>query len=83
MTIAGLVAARLSRRRVHPAHTIRIAVPVLLVASVCVLGAALSPVPVLLVVPLFVAVTSVGFVMGNSAALAMEHTRDAAGAGSA
>ncbi|MFW0786200.1 multidrug effflux MFS transporter [Gordonia sp. CPCC 206044] len=83
MTAAGLVAARLSRRHVHPAHTIRVALPVLLVASVCVLGAVLSPMPVLLVVPLFVAVTSVGFVMGNSAALAMEHTRDAAGAGSA
>lgn len=83
MTAAGLVAARLSRRHVHPAHVIRVAVPVLLVASVCVLVAVLSSAPVLLVVPLFVAVTAVGFVMGNSAALAMEHTRDAAGAGSA
>jgi MFS transporter, DHA1 family, multidrug resistance protein len=83
MTAAGLVAARLSRRRIHPAHTIRVALPVLVVASVCVLAATLSAMPVLLVIPLFVAVTSVGFVMGNSAALAMEHTRDAAGAGSA
>ncbi|AZG46758.1 multidrug effflux MFS transporter [Gordonia insulae] len=83
MTVAGLIAARLSRRRVHPATTIRVALPVLLAASVGVLGAALSPVPWLLVIPLFIGVTAVGFVMGNSAALAMEHSRDAAGAGSA
>lgn len=83
MTAAGLVAARLSRRHVHPATTIGVAMPVLVVASAGVLVAAVSPTKILLVVPLFIATTSVGFVMGNSAALAMEHTRDAAGAGSA
>ncbi len=80
----GLVSSRLSRRRVHPATTIKFSLPVLILASFGgVLGAAVSPVPVLLVVPLFVVATAIGFVFGNAAALAMEHTRDAAGAGSA
>jgi DHA1 family bicyclomycin/chloramphenicol resistance-like MFS transporter len=38
---------------------------------------------VLVVVPLFFVPASVGFVTGNLSALAMEHTQDAAGAGSA
>ncbi|MGV9709655.1 multidrug effflux MFS transporter [Gordonia sp. NPDC003424] len=83
LTSAGLISARLSRRRVHPARTIGFALPVLIVASTCVLAAAASPKPALLVVPLFVVAFAFGFVAGNSAALAMEHSRDAVGAGSA
>lgn len=83
LVAAGLISARLSRNRVHPARTVGIALPVLIVASLGVLAAAASPKPGLLVVPLFVAVFSFGFVSGNSAALAMEHSRDAVGAGSA
>jgi hypothetical protein len=41
-----------------------------------------SPVPELLVLPLSVAAASVRFIAGNTAGLAMEHSRDAAGAGS-
>ncbi|MFW0797054.1 multidrug effflux MFS transporter [Gordonia sp. CPCC 205515] len=83
LTAAGLISARLSRRRVHPARTIGYALPVLIIASLGVLAAAASPMPGLLVVPLFVTVFAFGFVAGNSAALAMEHSRDAVGAGSA
>ena len=83
MTAAGVVSARLARRRFHPARTVRTAVPVLLGASVCVLAAAASPVPALLAVPLVLVPAAVGFVTGNTTALAMEHSKDAAGAGSA
>jgi MFS transporter, DHA1 family, multidrug resistance protein len=83
MTTAGVVSARLSRAGVHPARVVRIAVPVLVLASAGALLAALGPAPVLLVVPLFCAASSMGLIMGNAAALAMEHSRDAAGAGSA
>ncbi|GAC85028.1 putative drug resistance transporter [Gordonia paraffinivorans NBRC 108238] len=83
MMIGGIVSSRLSRRHVHPATTIGYSLPVLILASFGVLGAALSSVPVLLVIPLFVLALSIGFIFGNAAALAMEHTHDAAGAGSA
>ncbi len=83
MTGAGLTAARLARRHVHPARTIRVAMSVLVLAAIGVLVATVSPWPVLLVVPLFVAVTSFGFITGNTTTLAMEHSRDASGAGSA
>lgn len=43
----------------------------------------LSQTPWLIVMPLFGAVTTIGFLLGNGAALAMEQTRDAAGSGSA
>jgi DHA1 family bicyclomycin/chloramphenicol resistance-like MFS transporter len=83
MTAAGFVSARLARHRVHPARVVRIALPVLLGASICVLLAAASPAPVLLVVPLLLVPAAAGFANGNTSALAMEHTQDAAGAGSA
>ncbi|QGP86444.1 Bcr/CflA family efflux MFS transporter [Gordonia sp. 135] len=79
----GLISSRLARRQVHPATTIKRSLPVLILAACGVLGAAVSSVPVLLVVPLFVLATAIGFIFGNAAALAMEHTHDAAGAGSA
>jgi len=81
---AGMVSARLAQRRVHPAATITRALPGLLTAAVAFLIVALSGLPSwLLVVPLLFMTTSVGFLMGNSGALALEHSRDAAGAGSA
>ncbi|MET9199056.1 multidrug effflux MFS transporter [Gordonia sp. NPDC003585] len=83
LTIGGLVSARLSRRHVHPAHVVGIALPLMIVGAVVVLLVALSSNPALLVIPLFFTVLCFGFVAGNSAALAMEHSRDAAGAGSA
>lgn len=83
MTIAGMVSARLARRRVHPARVVRVALGVLVVASALVLVAALSPAPVLLVVPLLLVPAATGFSGGNASALAMEHTSDAVGAGSA
>jgi MFS transporter, DHA1 family, multidrug resistance protein len=48
-----------------------------------VLAAALSPVPELPMLPLFVVAVSVRFIAGNTAGLALGHSRDAAGAGSA
>ncbi|MDH2412541.1 multidrug effflux MFS transporter [Nocardioides sp. CER19] len=83
MTAAGILSARLARHRVHPVRLVRIGLPVLLAVSACVLLAALSPAPVLVVVPLFFVPASFGFTAGNMSALAMEHTHDAAGAGSA
>jgi len=83
MTAAGFLSARLARHRLHPARLVRIGLPVLLVVSTGTLLAVLSPSPVLVVVPLFFVPASVGFVTGNLSALAMEHTQDAAGAGSA
>jgi DHA1 family bicyclomycin/chloramphenicol resistance-like MFS transporter len=80
---AGMASARLTRHQVHPSLIVRRALPALLVSCAGVLAAALSPVPWLLVLPLFFATASIGFVSGNTAALAMEHTRDAVGAGSA
>ncbi|MEO9329159.1 multidrug effflux MFS transporter [Gordonia aurantiaca] len=79
----GMVSSRLSRRHVHPATTVKVSLPVLMLASAGVLAAALSSVPGVLVIPLFVVATSIGLIFGNAAALAMEHTHDAAGAGSA
>jgi DHA1 family bicyclomycin/chloramphenicol resistance-like MFS transporter len=83
LTFASFVSSRLARRRVHPARIVRAAQPALLVATSAVLVAALSPVPVLLVVPLGLVPVCVSFIGNASSALAMEHTSDAAGAGSA
>ena len=83
LTLASYVSSRLARRRVHPARIVRRAQPALLVATSAVLLATLSPMPVLLVVPLGLVPICVSFIGNASSALAMEHTADAAGAGSA
>jgi len=84
LTLGGFVSARLARHEVHPARTLAVSLPTLVVGAALVLAVALSALPAwLLAVPLFVAVTAVGFTTGNSAALALEHSRDLAGSGSA
>ncbi|MGH3349524.1 MAG: multidrug effflux MFS transporter [Nocardioides sp.] len=84
LTVAGLVSARLAKREVHPARIIRSAQPVLAGAAVLALVVALAPVPKgLILLPILIATTCVGFIMGNTGALAIEQARPSVGAGSA
>jgi DHA1 family bicyclomycin/chloramphenicol resistance-like MFS transporter len=88
LLIGGVVSVRLAHRKVHPARVVSVAIPVALAASVAilviVLAAQASVLPAwLLVVPLWFAVTAVGFTQGNATALALEQSRGIGGAGSA
>ena len=83
MTAGGLLSARLARRHVHPARTVRIALPGVVACCLLVVGAALSPWPVLLVVPMFGNAFFCNLVMGNCMGLAMEQAHGLPGAGSA
>jgi DHA1 family bicyclomycin/chloramphenicol resistance-like MFS transporter len=88
LLIGGVVSVRLAHRKVHPARVVSVAIPVALAASVAilviVLAAQASVLPAwLLVVPLWFAVTAVGFTQGNATALAMEQSRGIGGAGRA
>ncbi|GAA4160671.1 multidrug effflux MFS transporter [Gryllotalpicola daejeonensis] len=83
LLLGGAASARLARHRVHPVRMVRIAVPTALGCALVLLAIVLSPVPTWLIVfPLWVAMLSVGFIQGNTTALAMAHAPDAAGAGS-
>ena len=83
MVAAGLVSARLSRR-VPPRRTVLRAVAVMLGCAVVLLVLVLTAVPpLLLAVPLFCMVSSLGFIMGNTTALALAEAGGAAGSGSA
>src|SRR5690606_31291057 len=64
MIAGGLLSARLARRRVHPARTVGLALPSMVVCCLLVAGAALSPWPVLLVVPMFGTTFFSNLVMG-------------------
>lgn len=83
LVTAGYVSSRIAKR--FGAHRlINIAVPTLLLCSVTVLALAVTPVPRwLLAIPMLPAVTSVGFIMGNSSALALGEVRHVSGSGSA
>lgn len=83
MVGGGLLSARLARRHVHPVRTVGLALPGTVVCCLLVVGAALSPWPVLLVVPMFGATFSCNLVMANCMGLAMEQARGMPGAGSA
>ncbi|MCD4534334.1 multidrug effflux MFS transporter [Nocardioides sp. cx-169] len=84
MMAGSLISVRLAGRRVPPANTVRAALAVATVGCATFLAVAALPLPAwLLLVPLFVVISSVGFVMGNSGALVMEQSRDYAGSGSA
>lgn len=83
MVAGGLLSARLARRRVHPARTLGVALPGTVVGCLLVVGAALSPWPMLLVVPMFGTTFCCNLVMGNCMGLAMEQARGLPGAGSA
>lgn len=83
MTAGGLLSARLARRHVHPARTVGLALPGVVVCCLLVLGAALSPWPVVLVVPMFGNAFFCNLVMGNCIGLAMEQAHGLPGAGSA
>lgn len=80
---AGWISARLVER-FEPRRIVRACIGVQLVATLTfVVLAALDAPTWLLPVPIFVAVTTNGGVMGNSAALAMSQVRPVAGTGSA
>ncbi|MCC3275303.1 multidrug effflux MFS transporter [Arthrobacter sp. zg-Y20] len=83
LVLAGFISARLART-VPPRRTVSIAVPVLLGASAVLLLLVLLDVPpLLLAVPIFLAASSVGFIMGNTTSLALAEAGFAAGSGSA
>jgi DHA1 family bicyclomycin/chloramphenicol resistance-like MFS transporter len=80
---AGALAGRLVRR-VEPGRMIRCCIAVQVAATMLFLVLAATEAPVwILPVPIFVAVTANGGIMGNSAALAMAEVREVAGTGSA
>ncbi len=80
---SGYISSRLART-VGPFATVRVAVPLLLAFSVLTLVTALLPGPRwLLAVPIWLSVTTVGFIMGNSSALALDAVRHVSGSGSA
>ncbi|MBD7994679.1 multidrug effflux MFS transporter [Arthrobacter sp. Sa2CUA1] len=83
MVGAGFIAARLARR--VPARRMVVwAVAVLTGAAAAMLILVLTGVPpLLLVIPLFCAVCSLGFIMGNTTALALAEAAGATGSGSA
>jgi MFS transporter, DHA1 family, multidrug resistance protein len=85
---AGLITASIANGqlagRVDPQRVLAIATTALVVLSLVLLGVVLagpSVWPVLVL--LFLAVTSLGFIMGNASALASREVRDIAGTGSA
>lgn len=81
---AGLVSARLAKRRVHPARVVFTVLPILAFMAASVLVIAVTGAPsVMLVVPIFFCVAAVGFISGNCMALALEEVQDLIGAGSA
>ncbi|MCH6468798.1 multidrug effflux MFS transporter [Sinomonas terrae] len=80
---SGYISSRLART-VGPLATVRVAVPLLLAFSILTLVAAVLPGPRwLLAVPIWLSVTTVGFIMGNSSALALDAVRHVSGSGSA
>jgi DHA1 family bicyclomycin/chloramphenicol resistance-like MFS transporter len=80
---ASFVSSRLARDHIHPARTVARALPVAVGAVLVLLVVVLSPVPrALMLAPLFVAIAALGFVTGNSGALAVQQSRDVAGSGS-
>lgn len=83
LVVAGYISSRLVRR-VPAERIVGVAAPLLLVFCVAILAVALLPVARwLLAIPIWFAVTSVGFIMGNSSALALGAVRHVSGSGSA
>lgn len=83
MIAGGLLSARAVRRGAEPASVISRALPVLAVCGLLVLLVAASPAPkACLAVPFLAMQVAMGFVMGNSAALAIGAAREIAGSAS-
>lgn len=80
---SGYISSRLAHT-VGPRRMVRVAVPTLFAFCVLTLVIAVLPGPRwLLAVPIWFAVTTVGFIMGNSTALALDAVRHVSGSGSA
>lgn len=83
LTVVGGYSARLARRRA-PGGLARIGLLINLAGSAAIAVLALLGVPPLwLTIPILVAVGSLGLVLGNTTALALDHVRDISGVGSA
>lgn len=83
MISAGLISARLIRGGTPPPRLVARALPVMLAASALVIVVAATPLPKVLLAPAFLVVaTSMGFMMGNTAALAIGAAREVAGSAS-
>jgi len=83
MIAGGLVSARLAGRGVPPARMVARALPVLAVAAFAALVVAVTGPAWLLTGPFLVVLGAMGFVMGNTAALALAAARPIAGSASA
>ncbi|QLQ09559.1 MAG: multidrug effflux MFS transporter [Nocardioidaceae bacterium] len=83
LVAGGLLAARLARRRVNPRRTVGFALPGLIGSGLLIVVAALSPWPVLLVIPTLTNSFCANLIMSNSMAMAMQHARDMSGTGAA
>ncbi|MBL0707354.1 multidrug effflux MFS transporter [Sinomonas cellulolyticus] len=83
LILAGYVSSHLVRR-IPAERIVGTAAPMLLVFCLLILVVALLPAPRwILALPIWCAVTSVGFIMGNSSALALDAVRHVSGSGSA
>lgn len=83
LIVAGWISGK-AVERVEPARVVRFCVTVQLLATLVLVGLAIAGAPTwLLPLPIFVAVTTIGGLMGNSAAIAMSQVREVAGSGSA
>jgi MFS transporter, DHA1 family, multidrug resistance protein len=79
----GAISARLAHR-VGPRRMVRAAVPTMLGMALALLVMVLVDAPPLLfAIPIFCAVASIGFIMGNTTSLALAEVRHVAGSGSA
>lgn len=83
MISASLISARLIRRGADPARIVARSLPVMLSAALLVLVIAATPAPkALLALAFLTAATAMGFMMGNTAALAIGAAREVAGSAS-
>lgn len=83
LTIAGTISAKVAHRA-GPRRMLRAAVPTMLGMALALLAMVLLGVPpLLLAVPIFGAVSTIGFIMGNTTSLALSEVRHVAGSGSA
>lgn len=83
MVSAGFIAARLTRRVPARRMVVRAVVVLIGVAAAMLVLVLAGVPPLLLAVPLFCSVCSLGFIMGNTTALALAEAAGATGSGSA
>jgi MFS transporter, DHA1 family, multidrug resistance protein len=83
LILTGIISAKIALR-VPPRRTLGVAIPVMLaMALTLLLLVTLKAPPLLFALPLFGAVSSLGFIFGNTTSLALAEVRAVAGSGSA